>query len=79
MWVPSRQTTIEEWWNNFLQGVRKEDRKKASGVLLYTVWNVRKERSQRVFHGVSASPARVLALIKDDIQRRDLHHEKRAQ
>jgi hypothetical protein len=37
---------------------------------LYTPWNVWKERNRRVFDRITASPRRVLALIKEEMQLR---------
>jgi hypothetical protein len=39
-----------------------------AALLIYTCWNLWKERNRRVFEGVSQPPARILALIKDEVQ-----------
>jgi hypothetical protein len=41
---------------------------RVSALLLYTVWNVWRECNRRVFDGTSSSPARVFALIKEELQ-----------
>jgi hypothetical protein len=63
--------SLEEWWNNSLLGVRKEDRRRKSALLLYTAWNLWKERNRRVFDGLQALPTRILALIKEEMQLRE--------
>lgn len=38
--------------------------RQAAALMLYTAWNVLKERNRRMFDGVSARPTRILQLIK---------------
>ncbi|KAF8693960.1 hypothetical protein HU200_038605 [Digitaria exilis] len=38
--------------------------------MIYTTWNIWKERNQRVFEGISATPQRVLSLIKNEMNLR---------
>jgi hypothetical protein len=42
----------------------------AKGFMIYTAWNIGKERNHRIFWGHSATPGRVLQLIKDEFATR---------
>jgi hypothetical protein len=69
--VPPRDVSLEMWWNSSLLGTRKEDRRRKSAILLYTVWNLWKERNRSAFDGVSALPSRIFFLIKEELQLRE--------
>ena len=72
--MPTPGTQVEEWWNSSLQASTAENRSKVAAILIYTAWNVWNERNRRIFHGVSQSAARVMSLIKEemDVQRQSL-------
>jgi mannosylglycoprotein endo-beta-mannosidase len=68
--VPSRDVTMEDWWNRSLQGHQKKFKQQLASLLIYTAWNIWKERIRRIFEGVTALPSRVLTLIKEEIRLR---------
>jgi ABC-type histidine transport system ATPase subunit len=41
-----------------------------ASVMIFTAWNLWLQRNRRVFQGVSATPHRILQLIKDDMATR---------
>jgi hypothetical protein len=43
--MPPPDITIEEWWNASLQGRSKEEKRWVSFLLMYTAWNLWKERN----------------------------------
>jgi hypothetical protein len=66
--VPSRTVAVECWWNLAVCRRPKEEARLLAALLIYTSWNLWKERNRQVFDGVSQPPARILALIKDEVQ-----------
>ncbi|RLN40830.1 hypothetical protein C2845_PM01G13320 [Panicum miliaceum] len=65
--VPDPGLEIEDWWKSSLNNLPKADRRIAAGLLMYTAWNIWKERNRRVFQGISASASQVFALIKEEL------------
>jgi hypothetical protein len=44
--LPVQNAYVEEWWNSSLSGRPKEERKRLATVLMYTAWNIWKERNE---------------------------------
>jgi len=65
--VPEPGLEIDDWWKSSLNNLSKADRRIAAGLLMYTAWNIWKERNRRVFQGVSTSAPQVFALIKEEL------------
>jgi hypothetical protein len=65
--VPSPSLNLELWWNNEMRGLTTRQKKERAAILIYTTWNIWKERNRRIFEGKTATPVRVLQLIKDEI------------
>ena len=65
--VPEQGLQIEGWWRNSLMHLPKKERRVAAALLMYTVWNIWKERNRRIFEGASLPATRVVALIKEEI------------
>ena len=70
--VPDREAKMEHWWNGSLTGIPKSIKREKASILIYTAWNIWKERNRRVFEGCSAPPQRVLALIKEEMKIRSI-------
>jgi hypothetical protein len=58
---------LEDGWKNSLSNLPKAERRIVAALLMYTAWNVWKERNQRVFEGVSVSAPQVFAFIEDEL------------
>jgi hypothetical protein len=70
--VPSRTIRLEGWWNAAVSNKPKDEARLTAALVIYTAWNLWKERNRRVFEGVSESPTRLLARIKEEVQVRRL-------
>lgn len=66
--VPSRSADLEGWWNAAVSGKPKAEARTIAAMLIYTAWNLWKERNRRVFEGASQSPEGILAMIKEEVQ-----------
>jgi hypothetical protein len=63
---------LEDWWNSSTNSLPKDRRARVSAIIIYTTWNLWKERNRRVFNNKSSTPSHVLALIKEEVQLRRL-------
>ena len=63
-------TCIAKWWEEAASKVPKQDRRRFSGVLIYIVWNLWKERNRRIFENKYRTVQQVASLIKEDIVQR---------
>ncbi|KAF8665960.1 hypothetical protein HU200_054046 [Digitaria exilis] len=70
--VPDRDVSMERWWNQTLAGLPKTIKRDRASLMIYTVWNLWKERNRRVFDGQYNTPQRVLALIKEEMKMRSV-------
>jgi hypothetical protein len=50
--------------------VPKSEHRRLNGVIIYTFWNIWKERDNRIFNNVVATVPQVVARIKEDIEQR---------
>ena len=56
---------IDDWWDKATQKVPK-----LLNVLIYTIWNIWKERNRRIFNDTLESPMQVAARVREDIVQR---------
>jgi hypothetical protein len=70
--VPRPGVGLEDWWNSSTISLPKDRRACGSAIIIYTTWNLWKERNRRVFDNKSSTPSHVLALIKEEVQLRRL-------
>jgi hypothetical protein len=61
-----------DWWNLVLASAPKEYKRCIDAVLIYTAWNLWKERNRRIFENASAARTRVMALTLEEIKLRAL-------
>ena len=60
---------IMSWWDKAVT-VPLRERRHFNGMVLYTFWNLWKERNRRIFNNNSESVMQVAGRIKDDIEQR---------
>ncbi|OEL25104.1 hypothetical protein BAE44_0013874, partial [Dichanthelium oligosanthes] len=53
-----------------LAPLAKKQRRSTAAILMYTTWNIWKERNRRVFEGKYMRPDQVFNLIQEDINLR---------
>ena len=56
---------IDDWWDKATQKVPK-----LLNVLIYTIWNIWKERNRRIFNNTSESPMQVASRVREDVVQR---------
>jgi hypothetical protein len=59
--------TLKTWWERSLQGRSAAQQKTTAAILMYSAWNIWKERNRRTFEGTTRTPAQVLGLIKEEL------------
>lgn len=70
--IPDRTIELLQWWNDAFVGMPKNNKRDRASLMIYTVWNIWKERNRRVFQGQSDTPHRVFALIKEEMKMRNM-------
>jgi len=63
-------TDIRSWWEEVTTKVPRSERRRLNGALIYTFWNVWKERNRRIFDNKIQTVLQVASKIKDDIEQR---------
>jgi len=58
------------WWDKAATVVPLTEQRRFNSMVVYTFWNLWKERSRRIFNNNSESAMQVAARIKDDIEQR---------
>ena len=63
-------THIKSWWEEVATKVPRSERRRLNGVVIYTFWNIWKERNRRIFDNLIQTGPQVAARIKEDIHQR---------
>ena len=63
-------THIRSWWEEAARKVPRSKRRRLNGVVIYTFWNIWKERNRRIFDNKIETAPQVAARIKKDIEQR---------
>ena len=56
------------WWEETQAKIPKSDRRRFNGVVVYTLWNIWKERNRRIFTNTLETAAQVASRAKEDIE-----------
>lgn len=70
--TPQSGMQILEWWERELAKLPKKTRKLKAAMMIYTAWNIWKERNRRVFNQQVGSPVDVMQEITREINDRRL-------
>ena len=72
--TPSMTSTTDRdfdgWWLHYIQSLPKERRRVASGIIIYIIWGVWKERNRRVFSNLAKNVVDVVRLVRDEVEAR---------
>jgi len=55
---------IGKWWENAARSVPKDKRRHFNGLIIYTMWNIWKERNRRIFDQKFLTAQEVATRIK---------------
>ncbi|RCV28904.1 hypothetical protein SETIT_5G439700v2 [Setaria italica] len=58
---------IQEWWDSTLKPLKGKHRRSVAAVIMYTTWNIWKERNRRIFDSNSMTAVQLVHLIQNDI------------
>jgi hypothetical protein len=58
------------WWEESHAKILKSERRRFNGVVIYTIWNIWKERNRRIFIGTFETATQVAPRAKEDIEQR---------
>jgi PAS domain-containing protein len=61
---------IRTWWEEVVSRVSNSKRRRLNGVIIYTFWNIWKERNWRIFNNATETVLQVATRIKEDIEER---------
>ena len=61
---------IRSWWEEAARKVPRSERRRLNGVIIYTFWNIWKERNRRIFDNKIETVPQVAVRIKEDIEQR---------
>lgn len=64
---PERGVDIEIWWRSSLLPMPKDQRRHVAALLMYTAWNIWKERNGRVFEGKTMTAPLVFNCILEEM------------
>jgi hypothetical protein len=67
--TPSEEPSkMIQWWEESQDRIQKSERRRFNGVVIYTIWNIWKERNRRIFNGVFEMAVQVASRVKEDIE-----------
>jgi hypothetical protein len=69
--LPSQEPVqVISWWEEAETKITKGERKWFNGMVIFTFWNLWKERNRRIFNNAHESAMQVALRVKEDIEQR---------
>ena len=64
---PANFDCIRDWWEATAKTVHKNQHRDFNGMVIYIMWNLWKERNQRIFENKFQSAQQVAERVKEDL------------
>ena len=61
---------LKSWWQEAASKIAKEEKRGFNGLVIYTLWNIWKERNRRIFNNIQESAMQVALRVKEEIEQR---------
>ncbi|KAJ1276395.1 hypothetical protein BS78_05G211800 [Paspalum vaginatum] len=64
---PARSPNIMDWWEPAFSSLPKSPKRDFNGIVIYTLWNIWKERNRRIFENSALTPLQIALRTKEDV------------
>ena len=64
---PTHFSSIKDWWEATSSPLPKNQKRDFNGLMIYTLWNIWKERNRRIFENSALTPIQLALKIKEDV------------
>lgn len=68
---PTPEISIRDWWNERMSEYTTSQKREKAAIIIYTIWNIWKERNRSVFQQKTTQPQNVLGFIKEEMRLRE--------
>jgi hypothetical protein len=64
---PTHFSSIKDWWEATSSPLLKNQKRDFNDLMIYTMWNICKERNRRIFENNALTPIQLALKIKEDV------------